>query len=307
MRALFAQRCCTSQSSRDTLFLVTTVSGDIRESLFSTFKCSAEVVYHYTNQAGLLGIIESGAIHAHSTRYVNDPTEGQRARSMWQEALESHPAFLDFWKSAWGEIAFESFCASFSLDGDLLSQWRGYAAGGTGFALGFHPKGFHPQRTTMYGCVLYDHAEQRALMQRTFDEHAQPLSQAMSEWQVPDSIEDASRLRLPQPIYSLLSCLLVYESLMKDSSYVEEREYRRVLLVPKHKLKDTELHFGVSARGIRPYVEMPFWSNDTHFLKEIVVGPSLAFDDTHRTLAMLLESKGYEGVAIRASKVPHRP
>jgi len=196
-------------------------------------------------------------------------------------------------------MGFECFCASFSLEHDLLSQWRGYAADGAGFALGFHPKGFHPDRTTLNGRILYTTPEQTELIVRTLNEFAPILVKDVEAPVLEDLADSASLL-------SMVACSLVYESTMKNSAYREEREYRTVFLVPGHATGDAEIEFGISPRGIRPYVEMPFRNDDQHFLKEIVVGPILPFEDTRRSLSMLLEREGYGSVEIRPSEIPHR-
>jgi short subunit dehydrogenase-like uncharacterized protein len=96
---------------------------------------------------------------------------------------------------------------------------------------------------------------------------------------VPSNLEEITDPKevvklLPPAFLSLVSCVQVYESMMKNDAYREEREYRRVLLLPASDARDNDIHFEASTRGIRPYVEMPFWNGRQHFLKEIVVGPS---------------------------------
>jgi hypothetical protein len=94
---------------------------------------------------------------------------------------------------------------------------------------------------------------------------------------------------------------------MKDGAYYEEREYRQIFMVPGSAIVDTEIEFGPSARGIRPYVTMPFWNGDDHhFVKEIVVGPLLPFENTRRTLEMFLKKEGYTGIEIRPSRILYR-
>jgi hypothetical protein len=276
----------------------------LRKQLWSPFECSDATVYHYTDQVGLLGILKERVLRAHSTRYLNDPTEGQVARLLWRSALSSAPEARELVMKFWHAMSFECFCASFSFESDRLSQWRGYAAGGAGFAIGFHPNGFHQERTTHYGRVVYQALEQGDLVGRTVSEHLSRLEDSP----IGPLPEDPKKIAqwLPAAFMSMMTCFLVYESMMKDSAYAEEREYRRLFLVPGHQLRDTEIEFGTSARGLRPYVEMPFWNAERHFVKEIVVGPMLPFEETRRTLAMLLQREGYGPVEIRASQVPHR-
>jgi len=107
-----------------------------------------KLIYHYTDQNGLLGILKTKSIWATHVRYLNDLQEikaGEDAfRQVMRELVASHPnvdndeskieAVLDAMKSC------DMYVASFSAanDGDSLSLWRAYSARGVGFSLGFH-------------------------------------------------------------------------------------------------------------------------------------------------------------------------
>jgi hypothetical protein len=131
-------------------------------------------LYHYTNAAGLLGILKpsfssweddntnlvpqltkAAQLRASDVRYMNDSQElkfGARyfaprlAQAATDESLpddtrracEGLAAF--FLKADVFDWALRCFAACFCDNGDLLSQWRGYArgAGGGGYAIGFN-------------------------------------------------------------------------------------------------------------------------------------------------------------------------
>src|SRR5437667_1531135 len=138
-------------------------------------------LYHYTTQAGLLGIINAREIWATHTQYLNDRREflhavdlvrneiqrlaqetpnhsDQPAREQMlqrmQEALSRSPENMNV------------CVCSFSEDSDSLSQWRAYGRS-SGFAVGFSGEVLKAstQRLEWYlAPCIYDPSEQRALV-----------------------------------------------------------------------------------------------------------------------------------------------
>lgn len=107
-----------------------------------------KVVYHYTNAAGLNGILESDKVWATEYRFLNDRSEVQYTRGIVQSILtkrmQASPA--DDLSKLYSSILSrldrpaddtEIYVFSLSEDGDSLSQWRGYGQDARGFAIGF--------------------------------------------------------------------------------------------------------------------------------------------------------------------------
>lgn len=123
------------------------------------------LLYHYTTQAGLLGILKSKSIWATHIRYLNDTSEGQIFAELLQNELKQRTAaqpndafaglaalshmmgralsqHTDRDIFMHGSMAFswiidqDAFVTSFSGEPDLLSQWRAYS-GDTGYSIGF--------------------------------------------------------------------------------------------------------------------------------------------------------------------------
>jgi hypothetical protein len=126
-----------------------------------------DILYHYTSQAGLMGIVASDSIWATDIYALNDWTEFRHvfttasmqvlvdafksglpddidaiAKEMFIErvlAERNFPGLLDIIKAdrpPYGEPK-GVFVCSFTALGDLLSQWRGYSYSFQGFSLGF--------------------------------------------------------------------------------------------------------------------------------------------------------------------------
>jgi hypothetical protein len=111
-----------------------------------------EPLYHYTDAAGLCGIVKSQRSWFTSYLHLNDPSELIYGVDIAHRLLKAigegaHDGlvkqFCDivddvFQHQKFKEI-FGFYIASFSRDRNDLGQWRAYADNGRGFALGLAP------------------------------------------------------------------------------------------------------------------------------------------------------------------------
>jgi hypothetical protein len=105
-----------------------------------------EILYHYTTQSGLLGILKSDSLWATKIHYLNDASEYQLAFDLATDVLRRLSkgekstrkrrkvnCLLDNLTT----IESMNVCVcSFSAQRDLLSQWRAYTGGNAGYSLG---------------------------------------------------------------------------------------------------------------------------------------------------------------------------
>ena len=123
-----------------------------------------ELLFHYTTQAGLEGILSSDKIWATHYRFLNDSMERRLGLEMYQEAIfqialerfkseESAKTLAEYFQRTYTDVLdayIVSFCASYTKNdyqkkrqiedwrgGDRLSQWRGYAPAVQGYCLAF--------------------------------------------------------------------------------------------------------------------------------------------------------------------------
>jgi len=106
-------------------------------------------IYHYTNDVGLKGVLESGKLWLTEISSLNDPSELNHGFGVAVEelnkAVANEPAESQKFAHDLELIAVKNtihrsadfFICSFSLCGDDLGKWRAYADNGRGFALGF--------------------------------------------------------------------------------------------------------------------------------------------------------------------------
>lgn len=161
----------------------------------------------------------------------------------------------------------QPFIASFSKEPDQLSQWRGYADDGQGFAIGFSGTALQALPVTLLE-VLYDHKQQILEMKRAIAAIYLRYADASSEFGS-ECAED---------------CVLLgaYLAALKNPSFHEEREVRALHLVNvKHSERamrlvpndsEIEIQFRASSGTLTAYLDLR-GPGDLQMIKEVVMGP----------------------------------
>jgi hypothetical protein len=130
---------------------------NIFPGLFKSHLATAmpEFLYHYTSQAGLIGIVQNSELWATKVHYMNDSTEFSLALDLARDVIaegwgateilgdvNSLPPRAKVAKQIWYAIdritKVNIFVACFCEQSDLLSQWRGYSHGSYGYSVGFN-------------------------------------------------------------------------------------------------------------------------------------------------------------------------
>jgi hypothetical protein len=195
-------------------------------------------LHHYTTLDGLTGIVAGDTLWASDARFLNDSSELTYAADLIDAAVEDVLAGVtsDTVKAALPERrgfanGFEygrrPFIACFCEEEDLLSQWRGYDAGQTGFSLGLGLSSpFDLPEGTYLRKVVYDPDRQRSSVSqvvRTWVDTAEQL--------IESGRFDAADV-FPYPaIWALQEALAEHHLCFKHPTFAEEREWRLIKLV----------------------------------------------------------------------------
>jgi len=161
----------------------------LREQVNADLPLSPDLLWHYTDAGGLLGIVQDELLWATDTRFLNDATELHYGLDLARDSLRGYAAHaglkLNTVRFLTGladpdqadvpgflRAHLDIYVTCFCQDGDLLSQWRAYAgrdsAGGYALGIGTRPplQGWVHQAGQDHGLrlrrVLYDPDEQRA-------------------------------------------------------------------------------------------------------------------------------------------------
>ncbi len=141
-------------------------------------------LWHYTSCAGLQGIIASKSIWATEYRFLNDRQEFLHAKELAYQLAEEEPEYVGqkfparehvrkaidiaFGTGYLHEDRLRVMVASFSEEGDQLSQWKGYANDSRGVSIGLDLRGIRPPSNigtaVVFAPCLYTDKEKRALL-----------------------------------------------------------------------------------------------------------------------------------------------
>ncbi len=280
-----------------------------------------KTLYHYTTQAGLLGILRDKHIWATHTQYLNDAKEYLHAidvviaeivKRLADAVGDSHRILADMAKGVRGIESTNVCVCSFSEERDSLSQWRAYGGSMSGYAIGFNPLHLAEmvRREEFYlAPCLYKAEEQivviKALVDKVFDRNMERLhngetliSENREEW------INAAKLILPRG-GDLVAFLHRYAPILKDKSFSEEKEWRII----SRPLMCTRERFGFrcGSSTLIPYYRVPIAHSDlTLKLDEVVVGPTPHSEQSCRAVRSLLVSQDLEAVPVEPSAVPYR-
>lgn len=225
-------------------------------------------VWHYTDAAACLGILQSRTLWLSSVRMMNDAEElefGQRiVDEVWKEARAdfNDPDLMDYvlvaLRKALDDRAYYAICAS--LDDRSLSQFRAYGSYAIGIdtSVGLEAKLTDDQRENGslndefeffpdWTPVVYEPESQRALARRFLKliEECAPYFGRPAEGLDEDAIRQAN--------FTARMLYLMTISSFKNKFFQEEREIR---LLCQIKLASPAVHFRVSAYGLLPYLEL---------------------------------------------------
>jgi Protein of unknown function (DUF2971) len=203
-----------------------------------------EHLYHYTDQAGLLGILDSGQLWATKIQYMNDTTEFSLAVKLAEQLLTAR---LSERKDRNKRISLRTvmtilqrlqrisnvnICAvSFCEDPDVLSQWRGYAGGTGGVAIGFQSRALNLAAAKNGGRLspcIYDASVQAEVTTRI-------INDILINANATGSSDDCD---LTQHAASFERRLIEIGALFKNSGFQEESEWRLITGIRSYNSKE---------------------------------------------------------------------
>lgn len=320
------------------------------------------ILYHYTDAAGFLGIVHQPRfpegykvdpslapshtlkLLASDVRFMNDRTELRYAGEIFAARFAEAADASDVpdrnrvvLRQLAGELSGNEFyaepvqvlAACLTENGDQLSQWRGYAGGAGGYAIGIsktaldrytfamaaspNPSqievGLLPVRSGRPKSVSYELADVEAAA----SQRAEAIQSAST---YPNDFYDVD------PAFFARWETVADMALFKHSGFAEEREWR---IIYKHAPNRTRVSlptdFRLARLGLVPcislavnlnaglaaeYVEANWGPRPERTIEDLVVGPSP--DQKLRITAakQLLETNGHDPSVVRQSLIPFR-
>lgn len=297
-----------------------------------------DILYHYTSAHGLIEIFKSWEIWATSIRHLNDASEYVHTLKLADQVRPDHDDWLlgsylvdRLSYTVPGQGLLQVFVASFSGNGNLLSQWRTYCPPGNGYSIGFSRQrleawarqtataqpGFSEHSTTwqLVQCE-YGADEQRRVLGQLFadaqnsidalpgrdrnaitsflEEHGPGFDATSFEWQ-------------PRALSAIANEFVAgverVAPAFKDGAFSEEHEWRIV----SPRIPDRALEFRAGRFSLIPYVrfKLPLLEGARH-VDRIVVGPTENPEPASRTVQLLCMMGNVNVGDIKSSGVPFR-
>ena len=299
----------------------TTANGIVR-SFIDTLESQEppEIIYHYTNDVGLKGILETGQLWLSDIFSLNDATELSHGFSHAVSRLnakahtgprESHLFAKNFSALLEGGMQGTAhyFVCSLSSDGDDLGQWRAYADNGRGYAIGFDARALEGLFTRRNGVPIPNNS--------TFPVTYNDATLADIQHQMIDNMFDL--ISLPQgkdmdhaSIIAYMTELSVYLSVnvlrialfFKHEAYRNESEYRFLEI---HKADEPpEVKRRSRSYDLVKYTEFDWKRSQAGTLKHIVVGPAADRMKAERFATDCMDACHLGSVDLGYSEIPYR-
>lgn len=263
-------------------------------------------LYHYTSLKGLRGILESGHIYATDTRFLNDSSEIKYAYDLIRHAAHSRvvnkerrDAFeqLGDWLDGQKRNGDPIFVTSFTEEGNLLSQWRGYTEPGKGVSIAFSCRSLRQSLSRQsipfrLGRCIYDYNAQLAWADGVVDVIEKAID---TLGPAPDS--ECHRTQSYYHCFDHVApSVTMMSALIKDFGFSEEREWRLVS-DPVANFIGMSIKYREGRSSLIPYVEFDLERNNTPTagtglpgvkIEDLYIGPTPHEDEAYRAITMYL-------------------
>ncbi len=217
-----------------------------------------ETLHHYTNAAGLQGILKSKSLWASDWNFLNDRSELVYSHNLIRDYLlsQSGPVAAALLHGSppldeKAQIYFTSFCAQ----SDLLSQWRGYSRLQDGYSMAFRFSSLRATKNVILTQVLYEPRHQ----EETLGNLVGAIADVFSRIDLPED-------QTMQLIKLAVDLVWALPFRLKDRSFEGEREWRLVAGLGSGYTEE----FRIVDGHFVPYVQIPF---STESLVGIRQGP----------------------------------
>jgi hypothetical protein len=277
-------------------------------------QATPELLYHYTTQHGLLGILKHKCIWATHIRYLNDTSEGNivpqvillefssryntvplfqmlgmatdkatgAVESVDEDALGQGTTMASWVTSQ------NVFVSSFSENGNSLSQWRAYSERSGGYGIGFRPEYLRVigERFLSSRPDRFSQGSDSLVRCIYYDEEEERSLKDEIKNLVTAYIEEAAAAKVPvgegiqgfrTPAALAIKHFLKLgrrSAITKDNGFREEAEWRLAFLLQQNS-KITDIEFRPGSSMPVPYLKIPLRLEDQVIgIYEVMVGPA---------------------------------
>jgi hypothetical protein len=285
----------------------------------------SEPLFHYTGSAGLEGILRTKTIRATHFMHLNDRDEVTAGEKLVCDVVQALGAtkprgsvewnlcqsFVEFFLEKPLTKLQDIYVASFSQNGNDLSQWRAYGASGGGYSIGFRRLRFHPpvmvNPTHAIGIERVEYDEE-AMRERVRTVFARVVAAALPFWSEAVALGQlAKRYAFVAIRTELYHHACVFVSRYKNVAFAPEEEWR-IVAGASLNLPPGTLRFDHKPSGVVPYLPIALCAEETMPLDitKIWVGPTLDPARAVHAARLLAKDVGIDPELVEHSGIPLR-
>lgn len=277
-----------------------------------------EVLYHYTSLGALTKIIESGYFYATDISFFSDAAEMKHAAEILRiyisQRIEAQSAKAKLltqfreWVSERIAGGHMQFVASFTANGNLLSQWRSYCPHGRGVSIGIRPDvicGAAATQNFRVGKCIYDNKTQREIVEAIITE-VENIAERRGE------NTDPSKRHPSQSFHDVFEAieenLLRIAALLKHGKFDEEQEWRVVSPIISNYVK-TPIKYREGRTMLIPYIDFSLRTGGTTQIpvEHVYLGPTPSINNSMTSLSRYLSRYGANPArGVTYCQIPYR-
>ena len=285
------------------------------------------VLYHYCSNAAFHSIVENRSIWLSALSLSSDTMEGKLVTDVIAQMAKSDgldQANIQRLKESVSllEQIMEGLGFCLSEEGDLLSQWRGYADDASGVSIGFSKKyleklsedSLNPQKSGFtLKKVEYEYESQKKRIQATYDKIKDYIKQGAYKplryqtilgFKTDKEIEAENKvIKKAFCDLSLTILPLIFELfLLKTKAFQEEQEWR--LISPLSKISDDECCFQSFPDKIVPYRKFSLSNLEENSIVKVILGSKN--NTPEYVIDRLLNQNNFDNVNVIRSESSYR-
>jgi len=292
-------------------------------------------LFHYCSASSFFSIIRGREIWLSSLRQSNDSLEGKLASQTLMKLAFEDKDVSEYQRQHLQdalqhvESSFDGLGFCLSRQGDILSQWRGYANDATGLSIGFSERYLNDYCSSTVGesskyqvrleAVEYDPTTHAALVKETYEsvkslikegafDYRRALIGGLLDLRTEEEIEKEKKEISGKSFAALLTLHGILPKLfsLKSPAFREEEELRLIsnmvsspkLHVPRHCL------FRYSRNQVIPYRVIPLTDFGSTIIDKVILGPK--HETPIEVIQIFLLEQGFQNVAVEKSTASYR-
>lgn len=278
----------------------------------------SKFIYHYTNQQGILGILEEKALRATNIFYLNDSSEYHHAINLAKKEIEKR---INKFKAEQSKIKnhlylktepeqvqktliigrlkniikdissfndyIQIFVCSFSEKKDHLGQWRAYGNNENGYSIGFDSAKFKKElkdRGFILEPCTYKLSEKKSKISHLVDTLIKSLNNSSS-----------AETTFLKDLFSIAPTF-------KRNSFYQEYEWR--LISQAIHDKSIKVLFRPGKSVIIPYINCSVRNKTS--ISKIIIGPTPRKKLAEKSIRLVLQEKKLKNIEVMHSKCTTR-